>query len=334
MYFPKLLIKNNFLLGCNFRMIIKKIFEQSPLLEVFVRNLYWRLSWLQQLISKTVAGNPSSTAKLSFSGAELLLTLRKMGINDDDIILVHSSMKELAPMGLTSTEIIQLLMNELCPTGTIVCPTFPLYSKEPHGMERMTKDISSQTFDYNVQKTKSWTGELGRALMKVPGARRSIHPLNTITAYGTAVDQIFINESIDKLDLPCGENSTWAMLAKMNTKIIMLGVDLAHSLTMIHVAEDCYESEWPVKNWYRKRLFKIINQANEYLVVVRERHPKWAMSYAERKLSRDLYSKGIAKKSSIGSLEIAVVESTILIEFLNSKKSRAYPYYLTWISNL
>jgi aminoglycoside 3-N-acetyltransferase len=315
-------------------MKISKLFELFPVAEVFVRNLYWRLSWVQNIVSKTGAGKDIPIPQTSFSGAQLLATLRQMGIREDDIVVVHSSMRELAPTGLTSTEILHLLSTELCPKGTIVCPTFPLYAKEPKGKERMTKDISNQVFVYDVQKTRTWTGELGRALMATPGARRSIHPLNTITAYGAAVDQIFANEKIDNIDLPCGRNSTWASLAKMNAKIIMLGVDLTHSLTMIHVAEDCYEAEWPVKGWYRKRLFKIINQGNTNLVSVRERHPKWAMSYAERKLSRDLFSMGIAEKFTTGSLAITVVESKSLIEFLGSKRKQAYPYYLTWLSNL
>ena len=315
-------------------MQLKIIFQQFPFLEVIVKNLYWRISLLQKFISKFVTRRHSPSIKLTFSELDFLKTLRKMGINKGDTIIVHSRMDMLAPMGLTSLEIINLLINKLCPSGTLVCPTFPLYPKEPKGKERMTQDISSQIFVYDVQKTRSWTGELGRVLLKLPGARRSIHPLNTIAAYGAEVDKIFMNEKIGGIDLPCGKNSSWAMLAKMNAKIIMLGVDLTHSLTMIHVAEDSYEADWPINNWYRKRMFKIKNQDIESFVSVRERHPKWAMSYAESRLSRDLFYKGIAKKSSIGSLEIVVLESTNLLDFLNSKKKQAYPYYLPWISNL
>jgi aminoglycoside 3-N-acetyltransferase len=315
-------------------MNIKKIFELLPSAEVFSRNVYWRLAWLQEFVSKATKGKSTSAPKSSFSGTDLLTALRQVGIKEDDVIIVHSNMKELSSSGLNPTEIIHLLTHVLCPKGTLACPTFPLYAKEPQGTAKLTKDLSNQEFVYDVQKTRPWTGELGRALMKTPGARRSIHPLNTITAYGAAVDRIFENETIDTLDLPCGPNSTWASLCQMNAKVIMLGVDLTHSLTMIHVAEDCYESEWPVKGWYRERLFKIKNQGSENLVTVRERHPKWAMSYAERKLSRDLFANGVAQKFSVGSLKVVVVESKNLIEFLRSKKKQAYPYYHTWLSSL
>ena len=109
---------------------------------------------------------------------------------------------------------------------------------------------------------------------------------------------------------------------------------MTHSLTMIHVAEDCFEKEWPVKDWYRKRHFKIINNGREDFVTVRERHPKWSMSYAERKLSRDLFKYGIARKNTIGNLAITVVESKALLDFLIRNRKRAYPYYATWLSNL
>ncbi|NDH55482.1 MAG: hypothetical protein EBY06_02140 [Burkholderiaceae bacterium] len=39
-------------------------------------------------------------------------------------------------------------------------------------------------------------------------------------------------------------------------------------------------------------LFKILNKDEVRFVTVRERHPKWSMSYAERKLSRDLFKEG------------------------------------------
>jgi len=303
-------------------------------MEALFRNLYWRISFLQKAASHLAKGRSKPISEEGFSGDDLVVTLRRMGVNEDDVIIVHSSMKQLAKSGLTPTGIFELLTRKLCSRGTLVCPTFPLYVDEPQGTKRLTKDMSNVEFVYNVQKTRPWTGDLGRALMKTPGARRSLHPLNTVAAYGMAVDQIFARESIDSLDLPCGPNSTWAALSKLNAKIIMLGVDMTHSLTMIHVAEDCYEQDWPIKDWYRPRIFRVVDNAKEYTVRVRERHPKWALSYAERRLSRDLYVRDIAKRVQVGSLDVTVLESKALLDYLNSRKMSGYPYYLTWLSRL
>jgi aminoglycoside 3-N-acetyltransferase len=313
---------------------MKKILEYFPWVEAIGRNIYWRSTILQNLGSRLGKGRTVTEAAAGFSIDELILTLRNMGIAANDVVIVHSSMKELAGCGLGANRIIESFMRQLCPGGTLVCPTFPLYANEPHGKERLTKDMSNVELVYNVQKSRPWTGELGRALMRMPGARRSLHPLNTIAAYGAAVDQIFENEIMGSLDLPCGPDSTWAALAELNAKIVMLGVDLTHSLTMIHVAEDCHETQWPVKGWYRKRVFRIIDGSKENRVEVRERHPRWALSYAERKLSRDLYVSGTARRGKVGNLDVTVLESGSLLRFLDRRKQSGYPYYLTWLSRL
>lgn len=313
-------------------MNIDKLFEISPHSEVLMRNLYWRIPTLSDNHSANRRRSPG--IGVGFRPDDLVSALRRQGVAVNDTIIVHSSMTQVAQGGLSPLETFQLLTLKLCPEGTIVCPTFPIYRDEPKGRDRLNKDISSIVFEYNVQRTRPWTGELGRVLMNTPGARRSLHPLNTVAVYGADVDKIFAKEFADNLDLPCGPSSTWAALVNLNAKIIMLGVDMAHSLTMIHVAEDCYENEWPVKDWYRKRICRIIDRNKEYLVEVRERHPKWALSYAERKLSKDLYALGIASEITVGGLKVTVLESKVLIEYLNSKKRYAYPYYMTWLSRV
>ena len=106
---------------------------------------------------------------------------------------------------------------------------------------------------------------------------RSLHPLNTLTALGVSSNDIFYHESINTLDTPCGPLSSWASLARLNSKILMIDVDVAHALTMIHVAEDCYESSWPIPNWYRSRRFNLVNNNIKSSISVRERHPRWAV---------------------------------------------------------
>ncbi len=313
---------------------MEKILERFPHAEAIGRNVYWRSPILQNLFSRMGKGRTAMAINAGFSIDELILTLRNMGVGSSDVVIVHSSMNKLAGCGLGANQIIESFMRQLCPEGTLVCPTFPLYANEPQGKERLTKDMSNVELVYNVQKSRPWTGELGRALMKTPGARRSLHPLNTVAAYGAAMDQIFEKETIGSLDLPCGPDSTWAALAGLNAKIVMLGVDMTHSLTMIHVAEDCHEAQWPVKGWYRKRVFRVIDGGKENRVEVRERHPRWALSYAERKLSRDLYVNGVARQGQVGSLDVTVLESSALLNFLDGRKHSGYPYYLTWLSRL
>jgi aminoglycoside 3-N-acetyltransferase len=101
---------------------------------------------------------------------------------------------------------------------------------------------------------------------------------------------------------------------------------------MIHVAEDCYVDTWPIAGWYRDRMFRVVDKTGERNITVRERHPKWAMHYAERTLARDLLRFGIQKCISISGIDVSVVDARNLLDFLNSRKASGYPYYM-WKSN-
>ena len=122
---------------------MKKILENFPRAEAIVRNIYWRSPILQHLVSRMGKGRTATAAAAGFSIDELMVTLRNMGMEANEVVIVHSSMKKLAGCGLGANRIIESFMRQLCPDGTLVCPTFPLYADEPRGKERLTKDMSN-----------------------------------------------------------------------------------------------------------------------------------------------------------------------------------------------
>lgn len=312
------------------------LFEISPFLEVVAKNVYGRFPSIRSFFKKKKSSIPIENHCLgdNFCFAKFSEQLSSHGVQKSDTLLVHSDMRKLSQLGVSSIDLINFFMENVCSQGTLVCPTFPLYRLEPTGVERFSKKNFNLELTYNVTKSRPWTGDLGRTLMRIAGSQRSLHPLNTLTSLGVATDRIFANESFDRLDLPCGPNSAWASLADLNAKILMIDTDVVHSLTMIHVAEDCYEYEWPIKDWYRLRRFKIINNDQVHHVNVRERHPRWSFSYAERRLSHDLYNQGIIKDFYIGPVRFSYLETSCLLSFLNIRKPTAYPFSHCWLSRL
>jgi len=298
--------------------------------------LYWKYPVINHLIrriSRTSTKASVKCARMSedenaFTLEMLSNAIRKHGIAQGDILIVHSSMQSLAPTGAGPTEIIDMLIDLVGVDGTLVMPAIPKYSEAPTGVERISQDLSESVWTYNVQRTPPWTGALPHKLMKRPGAIRSRFPLNTVVALGKHAHSMMDHELDTPGATPCGPASAWAYCANHNAKVLMLGVDLAHSLTMIHVAEDCHEDDWPVAGWYRPRKFLVKDQDSESLVNVRERHPKWAMHYGERKLNADLINAGVAHKTRLESLSIISLESQTLLRFLDDRKPRGYPYFL------
>lgn len=317
------------------------IFSKLPQVEIAVRVAYWKSdlvhSYMQRFKRRSTKSDEASNASLERSNKpnvalrEVESELIKHGVEKGSILIVHSSMQKLSRTGATPSEIIDMLLNLVGEAGTLVMPAIPKYKEAASlaaGIDRVSVDLSEEVWTYNVKKTPPWTGALPYKLMKTEGARRGRHPLNTVVAKGFHVSEMFARELSVPHSLPCGPESPWAYCAKHNAKVVALGVDLAHSLTMIHVAEDCYESEWPVKNWYRNRKFLVVDHEQEQIVEVRERHPKWAMHYSERKLDHDLARHGISCKTMVGDIAITSVDSEALLRFLNCRKAKGYPYYL------
>ena len=96
------------------------------------------------------------------------------------------------------------------------------------------------------------------------GSSTSLIPLNSLVSYGRESKIMFKNELKDQVSAPNGPNSGWAYCLKADAWIISLGTDLTHSLTSIHTNEDMYPEKWLIKNWYRKRKFRI--RVNERII--------------------------------------------------------------------
>jgi aminoglycoside 3-N-acetyltransferase len=309
--------------------LIPKLLAVSPYAEVVARRIYWSSPWLIELARRRgfVKPRPNKEAtQLTWGKIEDFL--RRNGVRTGNLIIVHSSAAALKPTGHSPSRIIDELIDMVGPSGTLAMPAFPKYEEEPQGIDRVRADVSNLELVYDVQKSVPWTGVLPLRLMRHPGAIRSRHPLNTMVAVGPLAGPMMENNIAGERPLPCGEHSSWKYCADHKAIIVALGVDMAHSITMIHVAEDLYEVEWPVKNWYRDRKFRIVDRGASSQLVVRERHPRWAAHYAERTLSQDLRRHGVMASARIDGIPVEVVAADELLQFLTRRRSAAYPYFM------
>lgn len=299
-----------------------------PIFEILLRLVYknflFRFSYLDTLKSKFF-WSTDTYANKPLDLSDLRRSICSRGINEGDFLLVHSSMKQLHSFGVKPSELIKMFLDILGPSGTLVMPAFPKYSVN------ISLDLNSsdknRIYTYDLRRSMPSTGILPFKLMRLPGAVRSSFPLNSLVAFGSRAHEMFSRELADDFESPCGINSAWNYCALHNCKILMLDVDLAHHLTMIHVAEDSFEDSWNIPNWYRDRSFNVIKDGYCSLVNVRERRPFWANFYAEKRLNHDLFSQNIASQIFCGSISLIFLESHHLIEFL-SKKKRPYPYMI------
>jgi aminoglycoside 3-N-acetyltransferase len=305
-----------------------KVMAISPHIEMLIRHIYWfNIKWLRQHVVKS----PPKPVPANVNYDHIRRFLNSSGVTKGSLIVVHSAYGPLKGRGKNPNEILDFFFDLIGETGTLAMPAMPKFSNSGPVEDHLTsKDSLTKVYEYDVDKSGITTGVLPLMLNKQASSVRSRFPINTMVASGPLADELFRDEYNQIDPLACGIGSSWAKCMENDALIIGFGTDLTHSLTSIHVAEDFYEEDWPVKDWYNNKTFKITNGGLSETKVIRERAVKWgALHYAERTLCKDLIKAGILKSVNLDGVLIEILSAAKLNNFLKlqQKKKSGYPYY-------
>jgi aminoglycoside 3-N-acetyltransferase len=311
--------------------MLEKILSFNPWCEVFIKWLYWRSTGIRNLLKPTIKkmrrSNSPMRGEKNFN--DLKKILMRMNISSNDILMIHSSFTDLKLADNTPEELLEFLLKSIVPDGTLVMPAMPIM-KSLSGKVLEYPGDPNEVAVFDLEKSIPWTGVLPRKLMKYKGARRWWNPINNVVAYGLHAEEMMSNGFFDK-DVegiyPSDKESPWGYMFNKNVKILSLGTDLVHSLTMIHYAEDIKGELWPINGWYRKRNFLIISNGKKVPLRLNERDPKWAINFAERTLRKRLLSLKLMISINFNGSNIEFLESSKLIQHLEDNNINGYPYF-------
>lgn len=302
-----------------------KILSISPIVEIFIRRIYWLNN---NLFSKFKKNNPNNSQLKSFE--KIISQLYKFGLTEGDILVLHSSFDCLQSTLKSPKNIIDELLLLIGENGTLVMNASRSFPEEKKHKDYLRTEYNNEVVIYDVKKSRVWTGVLPHTMVKDKRSKISRFPINPIVAIGSK--SVDITENNITGEFPCGLNSSWKYCVDNNALVVGIGVDLTHSLTIIHVAEDMLGINWPIKNWYRERKFRVIDTQNNFdkIIDIKERHPKWGtLHFAERTLCKDLLKAGILKSELIDGVLVESLRAKELIDFLNQKNQNGYPYFYT-----
>jgi aminoglycoside 3-N-acetyltransferase len=309
----------------NFR---NKLMALSPHIEMIVRRVYW--ANVKALRKRIKPKKPKGILDL-LDYSKVSAFLNAAGVGSGSLLVIHSSYGSLRGRGKKPNEIIDFFLDLIDEKGTLAMPATPRFDNNPDVVEYLTsKNFKEKVFEYDVQKSKITTGVLPMMLHKRDGSIRSRFPINTMVSLGPLSADLFRDEFTSDFPLACGVGSSWQKLIANEALIIGFGTDLTHSLTSIHVAEDTYEHDWPIKDWYQEKKFKIVDGDFVDERLIRERLPKWgALHFGERTLCRDLIREGILRTTIIQGVLVEVLRAKELNDFLRAKQNSkvGYPYF-------
>ncbi|MEG0593303.1 MAG: AAC(3) family N-acetyltransferase [Coprobacillus sp.] len=161
---------------------------------------------------------------------KLIVDLRKLGVKEDDTIIVHSSYNALkgnyhidgGPQAVIDA------LKETVNKGTLMLPTLSYL------------EVSVEHRYFDVLKTKSCVGILPEVMRNTEGVYRSINPTHSIAVWGKDAKEIALDQQKDFS--PVGACSPLHEVKRRNGKIIMLGCGLKCNTSMHGVEEMCVPS--------------------------------------------------------------------------------------------
>lgn len=248
--------------------MLLKLMEYFPLLEVWAQCVYAGLGQKQRAKIKKYVKEKGSTPKEKVSIPEIMTELKKMGIEKGDILMIHSSMDGLKSLSGSPAELLSAIMELLGEEGTLAMAAFPHYKDND-----VCEVEGKKYIIYDVKRTGVSTGLLPMVFCKMRGVKRSECPMNTVAVWGKHAEEMLQNE--DKSDLVHGECSAWHYLAKSHAKILYLGLKVIEADTIVHVAEDIMDEDWPIAHWYEEQNYIIKDRNREKNRTFRIRNGYW-----------------------------------------------------------
>lgn len=302
--------------------LYNKIALSNPKMEVILRTLYWHNYKLLNQFRPKRNIRPNESVHIDFDS--IIEYLKNSGVVEGSLLVVHSSYGALKGTGLSPEQLIEKLLSLIGPSGTLAMPVIRHFQEEPAVEDELKSNLDDVWSVYNVRDTPITTGALCKALHKRDDSVTSRFPLNPMCAVGPLAEDMMM-DNINGTS-PHDTHSAWKFCHDHHAIILGLGIDLAHYLTMLHVAEEAYP-DWPIKDWFRKRNFIIKDGDFEIKKTVLERRPKWGMIHlADKRYTKDFKSEGILVENIVESTVVGLIDSQKLITFLNGRKSIGYPY--------
>ncbi|OJF95944.1 AAC(3) family N-acetyltransferase [Alkalibacterium sp. 20] len=228
----------------------------------------------------------------------LLNDLKKLKLNPEGTLLVHSSYKsigEVAGGPETVLDSLSAFMKE----GLLVLPT--------HTWEYISKE--KPVFD--VKNSPSNVGILTEKFRQRENVCRSEHPTHSVAALGMDAQKFTDGEY--KHETACARDSVWGKIVDRKADILLIGVDLTKN-TFIHGIEEWVGIPGRLKDTHDE-LYSILHSGKKVQVPTR-RHQGLSWSDHFWKVEEILLEEGAMKKGTFGDATVRVVDAEKTAELL------------------
>ena len=228
------------------------------------------------------------------------LALQRLGIEEGDTVIAHSSFKSIGETECGAQTVINGIFSAVGESGNVVFPTLCQKDWE-HIYENWHLDAESDV------------GYLTNYFRKLPGAKRSNQATHSVAAIGPKAD--YITETHGQSgkrygifgDTPFSADSPWDKMYALNTKILMIGCGIRKA-TFRHLAEYIFMEKYIKKVEASARCEELKGQVWTYCKRGIWPHvdPEYVLSVLE--------AEGKVKRTFMGLAEVIELSSVDFVD--------------------
>lgn len=216
-------------------------------------------------------------------------------------MLVHSSMKGLGYIDGGPSAVIEMLLDVVGPTGTVLFPT----------LTGTMADLPDNPPHIDLVTTPCWTGLIPETARQRPDAVRSIHPTHSVVALGANQQQWTVGHELGTS--PCDEMSPYYALMEIGGKILLLGGVDHESNTSLHCLEELAGVPYHLQDEVTRGTVRLPNGET---VTVSNRLHLWRNRYGDQNRFRDfniitdtMEATGFQRSVSIGRSTSTLIDA-------------------------
>lgn len=242
----------------------------------------------------------------SFTTNDLIKDFQRVGIQQGDVVLVHSSLSRIGHLAEGPKTLVDALLEVIGPKGTLLMPT------SPNHVYQLNYIRNTPLFD--VKNSPSKTGAITEYFRTLPGAIRSLHPTEPVTAFGHNA-AYFVKDHFKEIT-PYSVKSPFYRVSEQHGKILYIGVTLDMAGTNLHTLEDAVEFKFPV---YMDEIFEIDvvdYEGVSHKVKTKVHNPDFSKKRQCDELIPLFEAKGVLKREKIGEAATLVVDATGLFDVM------------------
>ena len=247
----------------------------------------------------------------------LVADLRSLGLHSGQTVIVHTALSKIGNVVGGPDTLIDALLQVLEPHGTLVMPSFPF--------DTYVEDYLDREREFDVRGTPSRMGKTTELFRQRPGVLRSLHATHPVAALGPEAEFLIRSHHLDRATF--GRQSPFFRLCEKQGSILLLGVDF-HSMTNLHVVEDCFDG-FPYVVYAESLVpVRIRDAEGRESEIAFRAHAKSLSSLRDcNKMERYFLEAGVLKRGTVGDAEARLLDAAGVLRVMEELAARGITMY-------